>query len=95
MPVRSALNRFVKCFTLTGSSFELEYNDPAKAQFNIIWRPMPEQLKAYLPPLPERVRRDPALMLEFPQSLYLVKKWNVEGEQPFEHILKEYGEMPF
>lgn len=66
-------------------SLGLKYLDPTTASLHVLWRPSPEQFQI------KNVEKDPALLLKYRDELYLVTTWDVAGEQPFQHVLKEYA----
>jgi hypothetical protein len=63
--------------------------NPARSMLNILWIPTSENIefKVLEPPIKSK---DPALVIDWENCLYLVAKWNVEHEEPFEHYLNEY-----
>ncbi|MEE9525035.1 MAG: hypothetical protein V3V78_00325 [Candidatus Woesearchaeota archaeon] len=56
---------------------------------HILWKPKMEDfevsLRGIVKPDP-----DPALILDFDQKMYLIDTWDIEGEEPFEHYLREF-----
>lgn len=52
----------------------------------LYWIPTPSELKVQL----EVREKDPLIVAQLYGKHFLVAKWNVEGEEPFEHYLAEY-----
>ncbi|MBW3013872.1 hypothetical protein KY335_01365 [Candidatus Woesearchaeota archaeon] len=57
-----------------------------KFAMNIYWIPRSEDIKSIV----RVIERDPIIIAEAFNHNFLVAKWNVEGEMPFEHYLAEY-----
>ena len=56
--------------------------------FEMYWIPLPTELKIEV----EVIDKDPILIAHNLERNFLVSQWEVEGEQPFEHYLKEFNE---
>lgn len=61
-----------------------------EGDLRILWIPRDEELRVQVQRIPDP---DPALMLSYKNTLFLVDKWNTKGEKPFEHYLREYAGM--
>ena len=86
-PIREAFE-LGRC---TQEKTRIQTSGPSDATFWTIWRPRSEDinLEFMLPPLlPDK---DPALGMKFRKSWYIVGRWDVEQEKPFEHYLREYA----
>lgn len=59
-------------------------------KLQILWIPRDEDLRIEVQRIPDP---DPALMLSYKDTLFLVDKWNTKDEKPFEHYLREYAGM--
>ncbi|RLE47171.1 hypothetical protein DRJ25_03105 [Candidatus Woesearchaeota archaeon] len=55
-------------------------------QLYVNWIPSPDELKIEI----EERERDPFITADIYDRTFLIAKWDVKGEEPFEHYLKEY-----
>lgn len=53
---------------------------------HVYWIPTPDELKITV----KTVEKDPLLVANVCGTYFLVAKWNLKGEMPFEHYLAEY-----
>ncbi len=60
----------------------------AEINFTMYWIPTPEELKITA----SVVDKDPFIAAELFGRNYLIARWDVKGEKPFEHYLKEFSE---
>lgn len=59
-------------------------------EIGAIWIPTPESLDVVVTKSTP-IKRDPAMILTARGNRYLVKTWQVDDEEPFEHYLREYS----
>ncbi len=66
----------------------LRSNDGIKDPLNLMmyWIPLPSELNIEV----ETIDKDPILIAHSLGRNFLVAKWDVEGEQPYEHYLREF-----
>lgn len=55
---------------------------------NIKWIPKPSELNIEV----KVIDRDPILIAHVCNRNYLISSWNVEGEEPYEHYIREFSE---
>lgn len=59
----------------------------AEADLSVFWIPKPSDLRIKV----ETIDNDPFIAASVYNRKYLVSRWNVDGELPYEHYLKEFG----
>lgn len=61
-----------------------------KVNYNlkVYWIPKPSELKINV----EVIDKDPILIAHICNRNYLISSWNVEGEEPYEHYIREFSE---
>lgn len=65
-----------------------KFSNPAEEfKLGVIWKPKISELEVKV----NVIDKDPALVLNWKDKLYLITTWNVQGEEPFEHYIKEYS----
>jgi len=79
--------------------FSLEANDTWQneedGRIRVMWIPQTKTIYSRKISIPNSVI-DPAMILTVAEHNFLIKMWNVEGEEPFEHLIREFslGELP-
>jgi hypothetical protein len=69
-----------------GDWMMIEQSPACKFDMKLYWIPSPSELKITV----EKRERDPIIIANIYDKNFLVAKWAVEGEEPFEHYLAEY-----
>ncbi|MBI2507564.1 hypothetical protein HYV89_01290 [Candidatus Woesearchaeota archaeon] len=64
----------------------LKYNGPKDLDLQVYWIPKPSELNITV----TTIDNDPLLVADAYNRKFLVATWNVEGEEPFEHYIREY-----
>jgi hypothetical protein len=81
--------RHICFYTKNNETPEHKIIEIANPHLKVLWKPSLEALKFEVK-VPEPPDRDPALLLCFNNAHYLVTTWDIPGEEPFRHYLKEF-----